>query len=208
MLSPVCRETVPWCFRHWEWRCTQPRVPSHQPWGRCQRSLPSCREMCCCTRLRSGSAGVARCESGNDTAPGETHHSSISRSLISAAFPSRSSSYQDVALVLVVVQGPVVNHVAGPSPGVGQQVLHKVLPLCKISHGSVFQHAPAFIVAVHWPHLREEEQRETGAESKNKLVRVVSEASVSSSESYTRILQGPNLGCFSGLVLTRQLENS
>lgn len=51
--------------------------------------------------------------------------------------------------MLVVVERPVVNHVAGSSPGVGQQVLHKVLSLCEISHGSVFQHASAFIVAVH-----------------------------------------------------------
>lgn len=45
---------------------------------------------------------------------------------------------------------------AGSCPGVGQQMLHKVLPLCEIPHGSVLQHTPALIVAIHRPHLMEE----------------------------------------------------
>lgn len=74
----------------------------------------------------------------------------------------QSASYQNVALVFVVVQGPIVNHMTSSCPWVGQQVLHKVLPLCKVPHGSVLQHTPALIVAIHGPHLKEE-GRETKA---------------------------------------------
>lgn len=59
--------------------------------------------------------------------------------------------------MLVVVERPVVDHVAGPRPGVGQLVLHKVLPLGEVPHGSVLQHTPALVVPVHRPHLTEEE---------------------------------------------------
>lgn len=70
-------------------------------------------------------------------------------------FPLQPVSYQDVALVFVVVEWPVVNHMACSCPGVGQQMLHEVLPFCEIPHGSVLQHAPALIVAVHRPDLKE-----------------------------------------------------
>lgn len=54
---------------------------------------------------------------------------------------------------------------AGSCPGVGQQMLHKVLPLCEIPHGSVLQHTPALIVAVHRPHLQEDETKTEGLTS-------------------------------------------
>lgn len=60
--------------------------------------------------------------------------------------------------MLVVVQGAIVDHVARPGPSMGQEVLHKVLPLGEVPHGSVLQHAPALVVAVHGPHLREEQR--------------------------------------------------
>lgn len=58
--------------------------------------------------------------------------------------------------MFVVEEGPVVHHVSGSCPGVRQQMLHEVLPLCEIPHGSVLQHTPALIVAVHRPHLMEQ----------------------------------------------------
>lgn len=61
---------IPECFQHLESRCRQPRVPSHQPLGQYQNTLPSCRGTCCCIRPHSGCAGATRCESGNDTEPG------------------------------------------------------------------------------------------------------------------------------------------
>lgn len=65
--------------------------------------------------------------------------------------------------MFIVVEGPVVNHMAGSCPRVGQQMLHKVLPLCEIPHGSVLQHTSALIVAVHRPHLMKEEREIEGS---------------------------------------------
>lgn len=109
--------------------------------------------------------------------------------------------------MLVVVQGAVVDHVARPGPGVGQQVLHEVLPLGEVPHGSVLQHAPALVVAVHGPHLREEQRgreelspREEHRDAANR--RNTREQTGRNGFSRARVLQGPNLGCFSGLVFT------
>lgn len=65
-----------------------------------------------------------------------------------------ANPYKDVALVLVVVKRAIVDHVACPGPGVGQQVLDKVLPFSKVCHGPVLQHSPTFVVTIHGPHLR------------------------------------------------------
>lgn len=64
----------------------------------------------------------------------------------------------DVALVLVVVQGAVVDHMASACPRVRQQVLHKVLALHEIIHCAVFQDTSTLEVTIHGPHLRREEE--------------------------------------------------
>lgn len=58
-----------------------------------------------------------------------------------------------VALVLVVVQGAVVDHMASTSPRVLERVLHKVLAFHKIAHRAVFQNAAPLEVAINVPHL-------------------------------------------------------
>lgn len=151
------KKPAPLCFQRLGWRCRRPTVPSHQPWGRCQTILPSCRETCCCTRLHSDCAAATRCESGNGTEPKTRtdNHLSVCLSEYQPSPVFHPVSYQDVALVFVVVQGSVVNHMPSSCPGVRQQMLHKVLSLCEITHGSVLQHTPALVVAVHRPHLME-----------------------------------------------------
>lgn len=76
--------------------------------------------------------------------------------------PFQPVSYQDVALVLVVVQRAVVDHVTSSCPRVGQQMLHKILAFGEIPHGPVLQHTSALVVAVHGPHLKEEERESEG----------------------------------------------
>ena len=60
-----------------------------------------------------------------------------------------------IALVLVVEQGAIVHHVAGASPRLGQQVLDKVLALDEVSQSAELQDAPALVIAIHVPDLRE-----------------------------------------------------
>ena len=60
-----------------------------------------------------------------------------------------------IALVLVVEQGAVVHHVAGAGPRLGQQVLDKVLTLDEVSQSAELQDAPALVIAIHVPDLRE-----------------------------------------------------
>lgn len=56
---------------------------------------------------------------------------------------------QDVALVLVIVEGTVVDHMTRSGPGVRQEVLNEVLTLHEVVQGAVLEHTPAFEVAVH-----------------------------------------------------------
>ena len=72
---------------------------------------------------------------------------------------SHSVPYQDVALMLVVIERPIVDYMASSSPGVGQQMLHEVLAFGEVPHGPVLQHTSALIVAVHGPYLMEERQQ-------------------------------------------------
>ena len=65
-------------------------------------------------------------------------------------------AYQDVAVVLVVVEGAVVDNMTRPRPGIGQQVLGEAPPTQEVLHVPELHHTLSINIAVHTPHLRGE----------------------------------------------------